>query len=294
AQGDRSAALGSLSQLAGLEDLLLTPGRTVAGIGAVGSELVASLAAAGIGHLTLLDPDVMNTENVHRHVLGIEAVGARKAEALAQLLSKRFPHLEITGHAMAFDTWATAHPERLRATDLVVLATGEETDELRINALLAGGPPRLHAWVDPVGLAGHVVLGGVQTPAGVTPGCYACVVVPHATHGFVNRLSLVAPGQQLQRAVAGCAGTFNPFPAAASRRTALEAADLAVAYLTGGVTGARVVTWRARTTPAVALTLSPRARVVLAGTSADLAAVDFARDTCPVCGVGVPGMVRGP
>jgi hypothetical protein len=46
AQGDRSAALGSLSQLAGLEDLLLTPGRTVAGIGAVEDEKAQQMLAA--------------------------------------------------------------------------------------------------------------------------------------------------------------------------------------------------------------------------------------------------------
>lgn len=38
AQGDRSAALGSLSQIAGLQDQLLQPGRTIAAVGAVEDE----------------------------------------------------------------------------------------------------------------------------------------------------------------------------------------------------------------------------------------------------------------
>lgn len=266
---------------------LLERNVTVVGIGAVGSELAAALAAAGVGHISLIDPDTMNFENVHRHVLGMDSVGSPKADALACLLTKQFPHLVITGYASSFEACVAAHPEHIRATDLLVLATGEETDELRINALLADGPPRLHAWLDPIGLAGHVLLGGVRSFSGVTPGCYACVLAPDAVHGFVNRLSLIAPGQQLQRSYAGCAGTFNPFPASAARRTALEAADLAVAFLTGTVARAQAVSWRAVNPPTIPVVLSRRAKVVAPGAVVHLDAAQFASDECQVCGSGV-------
>lgn len=281
----------------GAQPTMLNRHVVVAGVGAVGSEMASALAAAGVGRLTLVDPDSMNIENVHRHVLGMDSVGLGKATAMAQLLTRRFPHLLIAGFVGSFDAYAAVHADAMGDADLLILATGEETDERRINALLAGGPPRLHAWLDPVGVAGHALLGGVPTPAGatptgVTPGCYGCVVVPHPTLGFVNRMSLVAPDQQLQRSYAGCAGTFNPFPASAARRTALEAADLAVAFLSGAVNRAHAVTWRTRTPPAMPVRLSPRARVVAPGAVLHLDATEFAFDDCPVCGNAIPSVVR--
>jgi hypothetical protein len=41
--------------------------------------------------------------------------------------------------------------------DLIVVAVGDETLERRLNRLLAGGPPRLHAWVEPLGVGGHAL-----------------------------------------------------------------------------------------------------------------------------------------
>lgn len=256
----------------------------VAGVGAVGSEVAAGLMGAGVGAVHLVDPDEMNTANVHRHLLGMDDVGSPKAIATAASLTKRFPHLNVTGHSVAFDVFAQANAAVIATADLLILATGEENDELRINSLLRDGPPRLHTWLDPLGVAGHALLGGVKGVKDDVRGCYQCVVVPDPVYGFVNKTSLVAPGQFLQRSFAGCAGTFNSFAASASKRTALEAVDLAVAFLTGAVTSGRVVTWRALTPMAPStVRLSSRAKVVAPGATTVIDASEFARDSCPVC-----------
>jgi hypothetical protein len=208
--------------------------------------------------------------------------------------------LAIEGFAMSFEAYAAERPGTITDVDLIVLATGEETDERRINALMWGGPPRLHVWLDPVGIAGHALLGGVPpqdgaSDSGVMRGCYECVMLPHATFGFVNRLSLVAPGQHLQRSYAGCAGTFNPFSASAAKRTALEAADLAAAFLAGTVVHARAATWRTlMSSPAPPVTLSRRAQVIAPGSVLHLDATELARDDCPVCATSVSGVALVP
>ncbi len=58
----------------------------VIGVGSVGSAVADMLARAGVGRLTLVDPDVLSEDNLKRHVLTRESVGRNKAEAMAERL----------------------------------------------------------------------------------------------------------------------------------------------------------------------------------------------------------------
>ena len=54
---------------------------TVAGLGAVGSYAVEALARAGIGHLRLVDYDMVNASNINRQLFALEStVGLPKTE----------------------------------------------------------------------------------------------------------------------------------------------------------------------------------------------------------------------
>lgn len=55
---------------------------TVAGLGAVGSYTVEALARAGIGHLRIVDYDVVNTSNINRQLYALDStVGHLKTES---------------------------------------------------------------------------------------------------------------------------------------------------------------------------------------------------------------------
>lgn len=57
----------------------------VVGCGGLGAPVISSLAAAGVGHLTLVDDDTVEASNLNRQVLFTEAdVGRRKAEVAAE------------------------------------------------------------------------------------------------------------------------------------------------------------------------------------------------------------------
>lgn len=57
----------------------------VVGCGGLGAPVISSLAAAGVGHLTLVDDDTVEPSNLNRQVLFTEAdVGRRKAEVAAE------------------------------------------------------------------------------------------------------------------------------------------------------------------------------------------------------------------
>lgn len=68
----------------------------VFGAGAIGSPVVEQLAKAGIGKITLVDSDIIETANVGRHLLGAQHVNYGKAEAVANDVTQSYPSCVIT------------------------------------------------------------------------------------------------------------------------------------------------------------------------------------------------------
>lgn len=265
----------------GAADALADRVVAVVGVGAVGSEIAQTLAALGVGCLRLIDPDTISAENVHRHVLGIRDLQKKKAVALAADLASRLPHQSVVARPERIEDVLTNDGEFLLSADLIVLALGDETLERRLNRLLANGPPRLHVWVEPLGIAGHALL---VVPGSI--GCFECLLSLDPALGLYNRAAMTAPGQEIRRSLAGCAGTFSPFSALDARRTALEAADLGSRALVGGDVSSELVTWRGEHTEfeAAGYLLSRRAGTVAAGSRVRTTGVEFGRTDCSVCG----------
>ena len=66
------------------------------GCGSVGSELALRLTSAGVGSLTLSDPDTLSEKNLYRHTLSAKDIGRLKTEALAGEIALRHPWAEVT------------------------------------------------------------------------------------------------------------------------------------------------------------------------------------------------------
>lgn len=67
----------------------------VAGVGGVGSHIAFSLARAGVGHLHLIDFDVVDISNLHRQQYRLKDVGKEKTKALKEQLLAIHPYLDI-------------------------------------------------------------------------------------------------------------------------------------------------------------------------------------------------------
>ena len=66
------------------------------GVGGLGSVASMQLAAMGVGHLRIVDRDVVEFDNLHRqHLYGVEDVGYPKVEAAAKRLQNLNPHITV-------------------------------------------------------------------------------------------------------------------------------------------------------------------------------------------------------
>ncbi|MEC8884320.1 MAG: HesA/MoeB/ThiF family protein, partial [Bacteroidota bacterium] len=71
----------------------------VIGAGGLGCALLPYLAAAGVGHLGIIDGDRIEESNLHRQILYTpERLGAFKVEQAKQVLQKQQPHCTITSY----------------------------------------------------------------------------------------------------------------------------------------------------------------------------------------------------
>lgn len=111
----------------------------VIGAGGLGSPLLTYLSAAGIGHITIVDDDVVSLGNLQRQILyGTNDLGKKKVH-LAQLrINAIYPETEVV--CLDFRITPENADELIQAADVVV----DCTDNYKTRALL-GEKTRQHA-----------------------------------------------------------------------------------------------------------------------------------------------------
>lgn len=186
----------------------------VIGCGAIGGRVALDLARSGAGAgeaaLVLVDPDLFNPENLGRHVLGVDAVGQFKVEALGKEVQRFHPSVRVTAIRRPVQDVL----DRIARCDLVVDATGHNPLALRLNAEAIsrrldgrGFPPVVHAAIHGNGLAVQTILVDDDTHA-----CFKCLRPEHGRF----KANPLRPGQQTELAIAACGdGAHVPYAAAA-------------------------------------------------------------------------------
>jgi len=104
----------------------------VIGVGGLGSPVAMYLAASGIGHMVLVDDDVVDLSNLQRQIVHTtDRVGTPKAESARQTLSALNP--EITIDAINERLTGDALDAEVRAADLVVECTDSFASRFEVN-----------------------------------------------------------------------------------------------------------------------------------------------------------------
>ncbi|MFA5291519.1 MAG: ThiF family adenylyltransferase [Phycisphaerae bacterium] len=104
----------------------------IVGCGSGGGNLALQLAMSGIKNFTLVDKDVLEIENVIRHVCGRKFIGKRKVDALEEVLLDRNPEIKIRKFDVDIMNFDLLESE-IKAHTLVVLATDNEPSRYLIN-----------------------------------------------------------------------------------------------------------------------------------------------------------------
>ena len=148
----------------------------VAGCGSGGGMVALQLAMSGLAEFVLVDDDVLEPENVIRHVCGLRHVGQKKVDALSDVLLDRNPDLKIEKHDKnIFEL--TDFDALVDASTVVVLATDNESSRYRVNdACVKTRTPFVVGRVFTRGIGGEVF--AYRPERG---GCLACL------EGFLER-----------------------------------------------------------------------------------------------------------
>ena len=110
----------------------------VFGVGGVGSWCAEALIRSGVGHLTLVDPDVVCYSNINRQLPAtLSTIGRAKVEVLRERFLSINPEAEIIARQEAYTAY-TAHLFDLSSYDYVIDAIDSLRDkaELILNTLM--------------------------------------------------------------------------------------------------------------------------------------------------------------
>lgn len=137
----------------------------VAGLGGLGSQLSAQLASMGVGHLRLVDKDIVEASNLQRqHLYSVEVIGYPKVEAAGIRLGKMNPYIELEPIPMSINELSV--DRLLDGVDLVVDGLDRMAPRYALNrACIRKGIPYIYG-------AAITHIGSVTT---IIPGKTACL-----------------------------------------------------------------------------------------------------------------------
>jgi adenylyltransferase/sulfurtransferase len=151
----------------------------IVGLGATGSVQAAWLARAGVGHLTLIDRDLVEASNLQRQLLYGEAdLGRPKAEVAARRLAEANSGVEL--EAVVTDLTSGNARALLAGFDLICDGTDNFEARFLINdvAILTGTP-----WIYAGAIGGEGIIWPLNPPH--TP-CLRCLIEEPPTGGDVD------------------------------------------------------------------------------------------------------------
>lgn len=151
----------------------------IVGLGALGSVIAPWLARAGVGHLTLIDRDLVELSNLQRQLLYTEDdLGLAKADVAAARLSRANPDIEL--RPLVADLTSGNARELLSGFDLICDGTDNFEARFLINdmAILTGTP-----WIYAGAIGAEGVVWPIQVPR--TP-CLRCLIEEPPAFGDVD------------------------------------------------------------------------------------------------------------
>jgi molybdopterin/thiamine biosynthesis adenylyltransferase len=208
------------------QEKLLNAHVLVIGAGGLGSAAAPYLAAAGVGHITLVDHDDVELTNLQRQIMHTEAmVGKSKVVSGKQFLQELNPGIQV--ETIQSKANSSLLDELLPSVDIVLDCTDNFSTRHLINAscvqhqkpLVSGSALRFDGQVS------------VFDPRNEISPCYACIFSPEETFEEVSCATM---------------GIFSPLVGIIGTIQAAQALQVLIRF--GEPLIGRMLLWNARTT----------------------------------------------
>ncbi|MBA3666476.1 MAG: HesA/MoeB/ThiF family protein [Sphingomonas sp.] len=130
---DRYARHIVLPQIGGAGQKRLKAARiAIVGAGGIGAAVIPALAGAGVGHLTIIDGDIVELSNLQRQPLYRTAdIGNSKADLAAAFIAERNPHVTVRAIGQRID--AANAEMHLAGHDLIIDGTDNFATRLTVS-----------------------------------------------------------------------------------------------------------------------------------------------------------------
>jgi molybdopterin/thiamine biosynthesis adenylyltransferase len=210
----------------GGQEKLLAAHALVIGAGGLGSAAAPYLAAAGLGHITLVDHDDVDLTNLQRQIMHHEAnIGKSKVESGKHFLQRLNPTIKVA--TIQAKANVSLLDELLPSVDIVLDCTDNFATRQMINRLcvehqiplVSGSALRFDGQVS------------VFDPRNETSPCYACIFSPDETFEEVSCASM---------------GIFSPLVGIIGSIQAAQALQVVIGF--GKSLVGRMLLWDARNT----------------------------------------------
>ncbi len=240
-----------LLERGGAQNSLLDKKVVLVGCGSVGGEIAYMLAKAGVGELTLIDPEGLEVDNIYRHRLGGNSLSYTpnskgivrpfsKVATLQYSLHKDLPYIKV--NAVEDDFEKIIDEEYIYNADLIVIATGLPSKNLQFNAALKERNIKhtVFCWNEAAGYGGHAVYINLDEC------CLECLYTDESKFTNSCKLNFLETGQNISKNLTGCAGAFTSFSYLDSSQTALLAASLSIQILLEQILTSKASSWKGR------------------------------------------------
>ena len=208
------------------QETLLKSHALVIGAGGLGSAAAPYLAAAGIGHITLMDHDQVELTNLQRQIMHTEkSVGKSKVNSGKEFLQQLNASIQI--ETIEAKATAALLDELLPSVDIVLDCTDNFASRHLINASCVKHRTSLVSG-SALGFDGQI---SVFDPRNAASPCYACIFAPDDDFAEVSCSSM---------------GIFSPLVGIIGAIQAAQAIQVLIGF--GEVLVGRMLLWNARTT----------------------------------------------
>lgn len=132
----------------------------IVGLGSIGSNLCYFLAGWPNAKFLLVDKDIMQPENIGRHLHGMKYVQQSKVHAIEEFLREKRPEMEIKSFADSIENILEKRKEEFNSCSALFLSMGDCMSEQYVLSLVNKKVltvPIFILWLEPFAIAGHLV-----------------------------------------------------------------------------------------------------------------------------------------